>query len=68
MNKWLQDVESRGKLAFNSGAIKSYKDAEEHVRKTYQVVIERECFVAGWNTAFWDEQSRVLKAVQDALK
>lgn len=64
MNSWLQDVESRGKLGFNSGILKSHKDAEKFARKTYRTAIERDCFVAGWNTAFWDEQARVLKATK----
>lgn len=63
-NKWLIDVESRGKLAFNSGTITSNKDAEKYARKNYQIVIEREVFIAGWNTAYWDEQARVLKATK----
>lgn len=62
MNKWLHDVESRGKVSFNTGCIKSHKEAEKYARKTYLAAIERDCFVAGWNMAFWDEQARVLKA------
>jgi len=61
-NKWLLDIESRGKLAFNKNLITSHKDAEKYARKTYMAVIEREVFVSGWNMAFWDEQERVLKA------
>lgn len=52
-NKWLQDVESRGKVAFNTGIIKCHEDAEKYARKTYLSVIERDVFVAGWNQAFW---------------
>ena len=62
MNKWLVDIESRGKLGFNSGTLKSYQEAEKFARKNYRYAIERDVFVAGWNTAFWHEQARVLKA------
>lgn len=62
MNTWLHDVESKGKVAFNTGCINSYADAEKYARKTYLSVLERDIFVAGWNTACWDEQARVLKA------
>ncbi len=61
MNTWLLDVESRGKIGFNTGILKSHDEAERYARKTYRTVIEREVFVAGWNMAFWDEQSRVLR-------
>lgn len=54
MNKWLIDVESRGKLAFNSGFCKSYDAAEAYARKIYNTVIERDIFVAGWNMAYWN--------------
>ena len=54
MTKWLCDVESRGQLAFNTGCIKSHANADKYARKTYRSVIEQECFVAGWNLAFWD--------------
>lgn len=63
-NNWLQDVESRGKVGFNTGTLKSYKEAEQFARKNYRTAIERDCFVAGWNTAFWDEQARVLKTTK----
>ena len=56
MTKWLCDVESRGQLAFNTGCIKSHANADKYARKTYRSVIEQECFVAGWNTAFWGNQ------------
>lgn len=56
-NSWLIDVESRGKLAFNSGIIKSHKDAESYAHRTYHIVIERDCFVAGWNMAYWASNS-----------
>ena len=59
-NKWLQDVESRGKVAFNTNTITSHANAEKYARKTYRAVSEQDCFVTGWNMAFWDEQSRVL--------
>lgn len=61
-NHWLQDIESRGKVAFNTGVIKSYKAAEKYARNKYLAIIEQDTFVAGWNMAFWDEQSRQLKA------
>ncbi len=63
-NQWLRDIESRGELAFNKGLLKSYSEAERYARKTYQIVIEREIFVAGWNMAFWNEQERVLKRIK----
>lgn len=55
-------AEQAGKDAFRNGSISSYTAAERLARKTYASVLERECFVAGWNNAFWDEQGRVLKA------
>lgn len=63
-NQWLQDIESRGKVSFNTATIKSHKEAEKYARKTYKAVIEQEVFVAGWNMAYWDEQERVLKQLK----
>ena len=68
MSNWLHDIESRGKVAFNTGIIKSHADAEKYARKTYKAVIEQDCFVSGWNTAFWDEQSRQLKEINKNQK
>lgn len=59
-NKWLHDIESLGKVAFNTNCIKTHVEATKYARKKYMAVLEQDCFVAGWNMAFWDEQSRVL--------
>ncbi len=61
MSKWLQDVESRGKVAFNTNCITSHAEAEKYAKKKYMAVIEQDCFVAGWNMAYWDKQSDDLK-------
>lgn len=55
MSKWLIDVESKGKLAFNMSVLETYKDAEAYARKTYYSVLERDVFVAGWNMAYWNQ-------------
>lgn len=60
-NQALIKAEQAGKDAFRDGSISSHKAAERVARKGYAAVIERECFVAGWNQAFWDEQERVLR-------
>lgn len=57
-------AEQAGSAAFRNGLISSYTSAEHLARKTYTSVLERECFVAGWNRAFWDEQGRVLSATR----
>lgn len=61
MNHQACDAESRGKLAFNSNTITSHADAEKFARKHYNSAFLQDCFVAGWNVAYWDEQARVLK-------
>lgn len=53
MNNWLHDIESRGKLGFYKGLLKTHADAEKYARKTYHSALEQDCFVAGWNYAFW---------------
>lgn len=53
MTKWLQDVESRGKLAFSKDILGSHEEAEKYARKTYSSALEQNCFVAGWNMARW---------------
>jgi hypothetical protein len=55
-NKWLHDIESRGKVAFNTNCIKTHAEAEKYARAKYMSVLERDIFVAGWNMAFWSEQ------------
>ncbi len=54
-------AEQAGKDSFTSGNITSYLKAENYARMAYNTAIERDCFVAGWNVSYWDEQSRVLK-------
>lgn len=53
MNKRLIDIESRGKVGFNTGCLKSHEEAEKYARKHYSIAVERDVFVAGWNMAFW---------------
>lgn len=60
-NEFLK-AEQAGKDSFANGTIASYKLAEKFARKAYSSTLERDCFVSGWNVAFWDEQSRVLRA------
>ena len=55
-------AEQAGKDAFCNGSIDSNKGADRFARKAYATVLERECFVAGWNQGFWEEQGRVLTA------
>ena len=63
-NQVLIKAEQAGKDAFRNGSLSSYTAAERSARKTYAAVIERECFVAGWNVAFWAEQARILDATR----
>jgi hypothetical protein len=62
MTNQFTKAEQTGKDAFRNGSVSSHKAAERFARTAYASVLERECFVAGWNTAFWDEQGRVLAA------
>lgn len=54
-------AEQAGKHAFNAKLISSNKEAERLARRAYNSTLAADCFVAGWNMAYWDEQSRVLK-------
>ena len=49
---WLLDVESRGKLGFNSGFLKNFEQAEEYARRYYRSVLERDVFLGGWWQAY----------------
>lgn len=51
----LHDIGTRGQLGFNKGILKTHAEAEQYARRTYRTAIEQDCFVAGWNKAFWDE-------------
>lgn len=51
--QFLQDVESRGQLAYNNKLLKTHTEAEAYARKNYPIILEREWFVAGWNMAYW---------------
>jgi hypothetical protein len=61
MTNWIHDVESRGKVGFNTGILKTHADAEAYARRKYLSHLERNVFVSGWNMAFWDEQSSARK-------
>jgi len=50
-SNWFHDIESRGKVAFNTNCIKYHAEAEKYARKKYMAVLEQNCFVAGWNMA-----------------
>lgn len=63
-NNALTRAEQAGKDYFRDHQDSNHREAERHARKAYASVIERDCFVAGWNIAFWDEQARVLKSTK----
>jgi len=60
-NQQLRDIESKGKVSFNTKTLNTHQEAEKFARTNYRSVIERDVFVAGWNMAFWDELERLLK-------
>lgn len=62
MRKKALVAEQAGKDSFTNDIITSHKQAEKVAAKAYTSVLERDCFVAGWNCAFWDNESRLLKA------
>lgn len=60
-NNALTRAEQAGKDYFRDHPDSNHAAAERVARKEYAIVLERELFVAGWNSAFWDEQGRVLR-------
>lgn len=53
MNNMLVDIESRGKVAYNTGCIKTHAEAVAYAKKKYYAVLWQDTFVAGWNMAKW---------------